>query len=104
VTAIEVRIFEHAGKFAADKDKARMLRETFIMPAVKSGVEVVLNFSGVEYATQSFIHALISAPIRAVGEDALDTLVFAECTEAVQTIIETVIDYTLFRPEAADGG
>jgi len=98
VTAIEVRIFERAGEFAADKDEARTLREIAIMPALSNGVEVVLNFAGVQFATQSFIHALISAALRSIGEDALDLLVFAECTEAVQAIIETVVDYTLYSP------
>lgn len=102
MTAIEVSIFDHAGEFAADKDEARTLRETFIMPALNNGVEVVLNFAGVQFATQSFIHALISAALRRVGEAALDLIVFAECTEAVQAIIETVVDYTLYSPPVSE--
>lgn len=35
------------------------------------GERVVIDFDGVELATQSFIHALISDPIRQFGEDAI---------------------------------
>jgi len=98
MSAIVVPIKRHAGTFAADKDEARQLREGFILPALKSGVEVVLDFAGVEYTTQSFVHALISAALRETGEDGLDLLVFVECDDAVQAIIETVVDYTLFTP------
>ena len=100
MSAIVVSIRHATGEFAADKDKARELRESFIMPALKNGVEVVLDFEGVQFATQSFVHALISAALREVGEAGLDLLVFAECNEAVEAIIETVVDYTLFIPDS----
>jgi anti-anti-sigma regulatory factor len=99
VSSIVVSIRQLVGDFAADKDKARELRQVFITPALKKGVEVVLDFEGVEFATQSFVHALISAPLRAVGEEGLGLLVFIECSEAVEAIIETVVDYTLFIPD-----
>lgn len=98
MTHIEVNILDQAGEFAADKDKARELRETFVIPALENGHEIILNFSGVHFATQSFVHALISAALRRFGDEALELLVFSECTEAVQTIVETVVDYTLFAP------
>jgi len=102
LTRIEVRILDQAGEFAADKDKARELRETFIIPALQSGHEVELNFAGIQFATQSFVHALVSAALRKFGEEALDLLVFSNCSEAVQAIVETVVDYTLFAPGSPD--
>jgi len=102
LTRIEVGILNLAGEFAADKDKAREVRETFIIPALENGHEVVLNFAGVEFATQSFVHALISVALRRFGDAALELIVFNDCSEAVQTIVETVVDYTLFAPGTAD--
>jgi hypothetical protein len=98
VTVIEVKILDHAGEFAADKDEARNLRETYVMPALQHGQEIELNFVGVRVATQSFVHALISLALRVFGEDALGLLVFSNCSQAVQAIIETVVDYTLSAP------
>ena len=100
--SIQVPIKKIVGPFAADKDKAREIRETFVLPALRQHVEVTLDFEGVEYATQSFVHALVSAALRETGEDGLDFLVFAECSDAVQAIIETVVEYTLFAPESGD--
>jgi hypothetical protein len=55
---------------------------------------VVLDFSGVELATQSFIHALISALIRDDDLQALERLVFKGCNDAVATLISIVADYS----------
>ncbi len=48
------------GTFAEDKDIARDLRMNRLTPALEKGEDVTLDFDGVELATQSFIHALIS--------------------------------------------
>lgn len=59
-----IAIVDHAGSFGGDKDAAARLRERLLKPALKSGQEVVLDFRGVDYVTQSFIHALLSAVVR----------------------------------------
>lgn len=99
-----VRLVDYTGTFAGDKDQARELRERYVVPALRDGREVELDFDRIEVATQSFIHALISAPLRRSGEDGLDYLVFVQCGEAVQAVIETVVDYTLSGSlESGDG-
>ena len=47
-----------------------------ISPALAIGQQVILDFSGVDSTTQSFIHALISELIRAGGPEVLDNLSF----------------------------
>jgi hypothetical protein len=89
-----LRVVEHAGSFAENKDVAREIRLTAIEPALAAGDEVALDFSGVELATQSFIHALISAVIRASGPDILDRIVFANCSPTVRRVVEIVVEYS----------
>jgi hypothetical protein len=89
--AISIR--KSVGSFAEDKDKARELRISRIKPALEKGQEVVLDFSGVEGATQSFVHALISQLIREFGADVLDRLIFKNCNQTVQKIISIVVEY-----------
>lgn len=89
----QIKIFESTGGFAEDKDKAREIRVTILMPALKDGEEVILDFSGVESATQSFVHALISDTIRKYGNDVLDRISFKNCSDHVKKIINIVISY-----------
>jgi hypothetical protein len=86
-------IKDKAGVFAENKDIARELREHILLPSLQKSEEVALDFTGVEGATQSFIHALISESIRAFGPDVLDHIVFKGCNETVKQIITIVIDY-----------
>lgn len=82
-----------AGGFAENKDVAGDIRLTEILPALEKGEEVVLDFTGVGAATQSFIHALISDVIRKHGAGVLDRIVFKSCDETVRKIVAIVVDY-----------
>jgi hypothetical protein len=88
---IEIR--DHAGAFAENKDTARDLRLNEIIPALERKEEVVLDFSGVDATTQSFIHALISDLLRKYGSDVLDRIEFKSCNDTVRKIITIVVDY-----------
>jgi len=87
---------KHCGAFAENKDQARDLREKYIRPALESSDDIiVLDFSGVDSSTQSFIHALISGFFQELGETALLRFEFHNCTKAVKSIIGTVVNYSL---------
>lgn len=88
-----ILIKDFVGSFAENKDKARQIRTETIEPLLQAQNEVILDFQGIDGATQSFIHALISEVIRVHGNDVLDKLVFKNCSEPVKQIISIVVDY-----------
>ncbi len=91
---VTIKIAEKAGDFAENKDIARELRLKEITPAYKDTVgEVVLDFAGVSGATQSFIHALLSQLIREFGDQIFTRIIFKNCNEAIQQLINIVADY-----------
>ncbi|MGI9304596.1 MAG: STAS-like domain-containing protein [Gammaproteobacteria bacterium] len=81
--------------FAEDKDWARKIRISKILPALARGEEVGLDFAGIHYATQSFVHALIGEALKKHGEECLDQLDFKNCSTQLQSLIELVVDYSL---------
>ena len=88
-----IHIVKIAGTFAENKDVARDVRLKNIMPAVKDGKEIILDFEGVTGATQSFIHALVSDVMRKYGIDCLDLIGFKNCSPIVKEIVITVTEY-----------
>jgi uncharacterized protein DUF4325 len=90
---VTVEVLKYVGTFAEDKDAARELRRDVILPALEAGNNVVLDFSKVESATQSFIHALISELIRRFGIGVLDKIAFKGCNETIKKIISIVTEY-----------
>lgn len=88
---IEIR--KIAGDFAENKDIAKKVRIEEIMPSLSKGDEVVLDFDGVNGATQSFIHALISDPIRELKDVAFDNLAYKNVNDDVREIITIVYRY-----------
>jgi len=90
---MEIKIADMAGSFAENKDLAREIRLTKIIPALEKNEEVILNFEEIEGATQSFIHALISDIIRKYGSEVLEKISFKNCNDAVKKIINIVVDY-----------
>ncbi len=94
MTAI-VKIDLEGAPLAEDKDYARVLRIGEILPVLERGEPVVLDFVGISYATQSFVHALLGEALKRHGEAALGLLEFKNCSEQLRDIIEIVVDYSL---------
>lgn len=83
------------GPVAQDKDWARLIRESSLMSELSSAQSICLDFSGVQIATQSFVHALLSEAIRVHGEDGLNKIEFKACSDQVKQAIQTVATYSL---------
>ncbi len=93
---MKILIKEYCGSFAENKDQAHDIRENYIRPVLETTDEViVLDFSGVDSSTQSFVHALISGFFQDLGEEALERFEFHKCTKAVKSLVATVINYSL---------
>ncbi len=88
-----IRILERAGAFAENKDVAREIRIAEIIPAFDRKEDVTIDFEGVDAATQSFVHALISDVLRRYGADAIDHMAFKSCNDTIKKIISIVVDY-----------
>lgn len=88
-----IKIKDFVGDFAENKDVAKDLRITKIIPTLKDGKEIVLDFSEVSGTTQSFIHALISEPIRQFRNVALENMRYKSCSDVVKEVIKTVYEY-----------
>jgi len=88
-----IQIKKLAGEFAENKDVAKDLRVNQIIPTLSEHNSIVLDFSGISGTTQSFIHALISEPIRQFGDDALDMMEFKNCSDVVREVVRTVCEY-----------
>ncbi len=93
---MKISIKKYCGSFAENKDQAHDIREKHIRPILESTDKViVLDFSGVDSSTQSFIHALISGFFQDLGEKALERFEFHNCTKAVKSLVGTVVNYSL---------
>ncbi len=90
----QIRIVEQVGPFAEDKDAARQLRTEILAPELKKGRAVTLDFSGVQGATQSFVHALVSHEIRESKGAVLDKIRFKGCSPSVRKIVRIVAEYS----------
>ncbi len=91
---MEIKLIEILkNSFAENKDLARDIRLNKIISALDNKQEVILDFEGIDSATQSFIHALISDLIRKYGVHVLDKLAFKNCDETIKKIIKIVVDY-----------
>ena len=89
----EIELFSKTGGFAESKDIAREIRIKEILPALENRGNVVIDFDKVDYATQSFVHALISDIIRKEGYEIIDRLFFKNCNDTIKKMITIVTDY-----------
>jgi len=82
-----------AGAFAENKEIAKEIRINMILPELLKGNDVIFNFKYVDGVTQSFIHAMISEPIREFRDDAFEKLYYKNANDNVKKIISIVYRY-----------
>lgn len=92
---MRIKIPGGSAGFAEDKDEARELRLTKLLPSLNSGEAVVLDFSKVNYATQSYVHALVGEALQKFGDGALELIEFKNCSRSVRSVVELVVDYSM---------
>lgn len=78
--------------FEEDVEQAAKVRDDVIFPTLASGAMIVLDFRGVKFATQSFVHALMYKVIRD-GQQIGVTLSIAACTNSTREAIMAVAAY-----------
>lgn len=93
-----------AGDFAENKDISKKLRIEQIMPALSQGHEIAFDFDGVNGATQSFVHALVSDPIREFGDVAFDNLIYTNANDDIKEIVSIVYRYMQESLDGISGG
>lgn len=90
-----IQLIAPSSGFAEDKEAAREIRITKILPALEQGEEVILDFGRVSYATQSYIHALIGEALKKHQQNALQKIQFKNCSPQLRSLVELVVDYSL---------
>jgi len=92
---ININLYRAIGEtdFAENKDIGEKIRVSKIMPELSKGNELILDFEKIDRATQSFIHSLISDPVRKYGDKALDLIIFKNCNDNVKSMINIVLGY-----------
>lgn len=78
--------------FLEDVETAAQVREDQLVPAIKLGQMVIIDFKSVRFATQSFAHALLSDVFRIPGS--LTRLSFLGCTRATEEAVRLVAAYS----------
>lgn len=90
---VEIKLKKHVGAFGENKDLAREIRQSKILPAIERGDEVALDFAGMNGVTQSFIHALIAEPIIRYRDQAFTNLYYLDANDDISEIISIVYRY-----------
>jgi hypothetical protein len=77
--------------FSEDVEQAAVVRSQQILPALQAGEMIVMDFNGVRFATQSFIHALLNDAFRVPGS--LCRLSFINCSASTEEAVRAVAAY-----------
>jgi len=79
-----------------DVEMAKKLRLETLIPSLGQRM-LVLDFAGIRFATQSFVHVLLSEVFK--DRKSVSSLSFVNCSKATEEAIRTVAAYSLsFRP------
>lgn len=86
-----VSIFNYFGKYPEDKEAATKFRDRHLLPAIREGKRILLDFRDVETPTHSFLNALLAGPVRAIADRGQNPFKFLRTTNDNDQIRETVL-------------
>lgn len=91
----DIEVFTVKG-IAENVELAKQLKERALLPKVNNGEMLIIDWEGVRFVTQSFVHALLSDVFKVRGS--LTRLSFRNCNNSVEESIRMVAAYsTTFR-------
>lgn len=100
-----IRIAPDVGSMAQDKVAAAGIRDDQIFPLVRDGDDAIaLDLGGVTLTTQSYIHALLAGPLRALGRAGIERrLWIVAADDQPKEVVRIVIGYILNELELESG-
>ncbi|MGO9232224.1 MAG: STAS-like domain-containing protein [Bryobacteraceae bacterium] len=90
-----VNIYNYFGKYAEDKDAAIAYRDRHLIPAIRQGKRIELDFQEVETAPHSFLNALLATPVTILGPKAYQWIKVRNAPGAIHEIIGGVLEDNL---------
>ena len=87
-----LHIRNYFGRYAEDKELASKIRDRDLMPAVKGGQGLVLDFDGVISAPHSLLNALVSSAIRHFGMTAYKRIKVINAAPEIRETIDFILD------------
>ena len=87
-----IDMYNYCGERCEVKLEAINLRERKIIPAIKKGETVILDFSHAITATHSFLTALLADPIKILGLKSYKQIKIIGANETIRTVIDFVFD------------
>lgn len=94
-TAPVIHVRELCGSMLADGENGLAIRHKWLEPMIGNGAQkIVIDFSGVELATSSWLNAFIGGAVLDHGFDLLKKIDFVGCNdvnrESILIVIETI--------------
>lgn len=87
-----INVYNYFGRLADVKSEAIRYRDKYLMPAVESGKNIVLDFSGVESSTHSFLNALLASPIIRMGLLSYKRIRIVNASNEIRETIDYILD------------
>ena len=85
-------IQNYFGAYAEDKQSAISYRDRKLIPAIREGKSVLVDFEGVNYAPHSFLSALLATPIHILGMSAYKVIKIINATPDIRETIDFILD------------
>lgn len=85
-------MYNYFGTRAEVKSEAITFRDRHLMPEVKRGKSVILDFTDVLSSTHSFLNALLASPIRTMGVRAYKRIRIINATPEIRETLDYILD------------
>lgn len=87
-----VSMYNYFGTRAEVKQEAISYRNKYLLPAVREGKSITLDFRDVSSSTHSFLNALLASPIRILGLKAYKRIRIVNVTNEIRETVEYILD------------
>ncbi len=83
------------GKYAENKGEAINFRDKYLMPTLRSGLSVKLDFTDIVVSPHSFLNALLANAVKELGESSFRRIKTVNATSEINDTVDYIFEDTL---------
>lgn len=92
VSSFPVSVYNYFGRYAENKEEAIRFRDQYLVPEIRRGKSVLLDFSNVVSSPHSFLSALLATPVRILGMQAYKLIKITNAPSEIRETIDYILD------------
>ncbi len=91
-SSVVIKLNNYFGQYLENKDLAKEIRDTIILPSIEKGEILTLDFDGICFSAHSLLFAMLATPIERLGLSAYKKIKIINAAPEIRETLDFIFD------------